>query len=154
MEFTKIKSKVSRYSAAEVAELIGNNVIDLYFDDLGSERSVPLHAFFQEANLPNLTTANFQEALNLSTEDPSQAIIRFEPLNDTLTYFIDQHIALGFAEKAKFIADLLTQHLDQLKLVVLGEDVEPKVSSQHPVYVVGLDSNGNIAGFQSMVVWT
>ena len=154
MELLRTTREQAKLSTAEVAELIGNNVVDLFFDDFGSEASEPIQPFFQEASLEALTAETFRKALNLKEGDPKEAIARFEPADEPLRVFVEQHAPFGLQQKAAFIVELMQQNLTDLSVIILGEDYNADVPPNHPVYVVGIGKDGDLAGFRSEVIWT
>lgn len=140
--------------ASEVATEIGRYAEGLFFDDFGSEGSENVEAFFQAAEIDLLTPEAFAEALNLDENNPKEKIERFEDIGDTLDVFVEQHVRFGRDEQAGAIAELLEEYLTDLKVVILGEDYNPAVPPEHPTYIVGIDQDGSIAGFQTKVIWT
>ena len=154
MEILKEITQPIQLSSNDVAALIANNTVDLFFDDFGSESSQPVEAFFQEAQIETLDEATFRQVLNLPIDDPQYKITQFLSAEEVLAYFEEIHRPLEFGKKAAFIVELMQQNLTQISVVVLGEDYHEEVPPEHFVYVVGVGKEGCLAGFKSQVIWT
>lgn len=140
--------------AEDVANRIATFTADLFFDDFGSESSAPIEAFYQTAELEELTPTGFAESLGLDPDNPADVIASFTEADEAFMVFIDQHYRFGLAEKAIAIVDLMQANLQQAHVIILGEDYNPSVPDEHPTYVVGVGKDGGLAGFRTMVVWT
>ena len=151
IRITKENKKLTTF---EVAEEISLFTESLFFDDFGSESSEPIEAFYLEANIVELTPESFAKALELDPNNPSDKIERFADAQEPLMNFVDQHFHFGLADKAQAIVDLMGNFLTQKKVIILGEDYNPDVPPEHPVFVIGVGKDGNIAGFKSSVIWT
>ncbi len=154
MELLRTTRENTKMTTKEVAELISENTSNLFFDDFGSESSEPIEAFYLEANLEAITPETFRETLDLSLTDPKDTIARFESADKALLIFIEQHFRFGLAEQARSIVDTMKANLDQLSVIILGEDYNADVPAEHPVFVIGLGMDGDLAGFKSQVIWT
>jgi hypothetical protein len=141
-------------TAEDVALRIAAYTEGLFFDDFGSESSESIEAYYQAANLTEMTPESFAAALDLDQSDPTQKITTFTEADEVFMVFIDQHFRFGTAERAIAIVDLMRANLTDLYVVILGADDQPGVSSKHPTYVVGLGKDGSMAGFTTNVVWT
>ncbi|MEO0734861.1 MAG: nuclease A inhibitor family protein [Bacteroidota bacterium] len=126
----------------------------LFFDDFGSEAGIAIDPFFEEHPSGPLSPDSFTKALGVDPDTPRGMVVRFEPADRTLLTFVEQHAYLGLAERARALVETMQANLDDIKVIVLGLDNHPDLESNHPVYVVGTGQNGNLAGFQSVVIWT
>ncbi len=154
LNLIRITQEKKELDTFEVAEEISLYTESLFFDDFGSEAGEPIEAFYQEANIFELTEATFAEALELDPKDPKEKIVRFAPADEALLNFVAQHFRFGLADKADAIVELMNTFLTQITVIILGEDYNPEVPPQHPVFVVGIGKDGNLAGFKSQVIWT
>ncbi len=127
---------------------------DLFFDDMGSEGSEPVEAFYAEAGLKELTPATFSSFLELQEADPADEIAHFETATAVLETFVNYHQPFGLAEQAYQLVELLETHLKDLHIIILGAPNHPDVPSKHITYVLGLGSDGDLAGFTTRVIWT
>jgi len=152
-ELLKITNYRQTLSPREVSEQIGQYTGELFFDDFGSEAAIPIAPFFLEHSNPSLSPKSFVEALGLNPDEPKGIVSRFEAAELILQRFIDyQNDELK--PKARAVVDLMEENLSDLTAIVLGEDYTTVYESNHPVYVVGIGLNGNLAGFDSTVIWT
>ena len=154
MELLKETIQTRLFSAKEVAALIANNTVDLFFDDFGSESSQPVEAFYHETKVELLNATTFQETLGLPVDDPQFKVARFISADEVLAYFADLHRPFELDKKAAFIVDLMMQNLTQIAVIILGEDYHEDVAPAHLVYVIGVGKEGSLAGFKSQVIWT
>jgi hypothetical protein len=152
-ELLKITDYRQTLSPREVSEQIGEYTGALFFDDLGSEAATPIASFFLEHSSPDLSPKSFVEALGLNPDEPKGIVSRFEPADLILQHFIDKHNE-ELAPKARAVVELMEENLSDLTAIVLGEEYTTVYESNHPVYVVGIGLNGNLAGFESTVIWT
>ena len=141
-------------STKEVSAKIAQHTEGPFFDDFGSEASIAITAFYQEASIKHLNPGSFAEALSLKPEDPAEKVERFELADEALMNFVDMNEQFGYGNQARQIRDLMKDHLTQLSIIIIGEDGNSRVASEHPVYVVGVGVDGDLAGFRSTVVWT
>ena len=44
-------------------------------------------------------------------------------------------------------------NLREIHAALLGRD-DPELGAEHPLYLVGLDSAGNLVGLKTAVIWT
>lgn len=152
-ELLKITDYRQTLSPSEVSEAIGQVAGALFFDDLGSEAAIPITPFFLEYSSPTLSPKSFVEALGLNPDEPKGIVSRFKSADLILQRFIDKHPD-ELAPKARAVVELMEENLSDLTVIVLGEANTPVYESNHPVYVVGIGLNGNLAGFESVVIWT
>ena len=152
-ELLKITDYRQTMSPHEVSEEIEKYTGELFFDDFGSEAAIPITPFFLEHPSSDLSPKSFVEALALNPDEPKGIVSRFEPANLILQRFIDKHND-ELAPKARAVVELMEENLSDITAIVLGEDNTPVYESNHPVYVVGIGLNGNLAGFDSVVIWT
>ena len=152
-ELLKITDYRQTLSPLEVSKEIGQYTDGLFFDDFGSEAAIPITPFFLEHLSPELSPKSFVEALGLHPDEPKGIISRFEPANLILQRFIDKHND-ELQPQARTVVELMEENLSDLTVIVLGEDNSSVYESNHPVYVVGIGFNGNLAGFDSIVIWT
>lgn len=152
-ELLKITNYRQTLSPKEVSEAIGAYSDGLFFDDLGSEAAIPIAPFFLEHSSSDLSPNSFVEALGLHPEEPKGIVSRFESADFILQRFIDKHDE-ALQSKARAVVELMEENLSQLTVIVLGEEFTPVYESNHPVYVVGIGQNENLAGFDSRVIWT
>jgi hypothetical protein len=59
-----------------------------------------------------------------------------------------------FQIKYRFCFFGMIPNWSDLIAIVFGEDYTPVYESNHPVYIVGIGWNGNLAGFDAVVIWT
>ncbi len=137
----------------EVSTRIAELQEGLFFDDLGSEAGIPIESFFVEHTGPDLTPTSFVTALGLIPDTPQAYASRFRSAEEVLQRFIEKHEP-DLADKARAVVELMEANLSDLTVIVLGEEYLPEYESNHPTYVVGMGLNGNLAGFESAVVWT
>lgn len=154
MELIRTTKDSLALTPLEVAEQIAQLKEGLFFDDYGTESGDPIKAFYLESDIRELTPESFRTAMGLSLDDPKEKIERYEPADSAFLTFIEVHFRVGLTEPARAIVDLMKQHLKQHTVFIIGEDYNPEVPPVHPVYVVGVGENGDIAGFESVVVWT
>ncbi|NJL76131.1 MAG: hypothetical protein HC892_15060 [Saprospiraceae bacterium] len=152
-ELLKITDYRQTLSPREVSEQIGQYTGALFFDDLGSEAAILITPFFLEHSIPDLSPKSFVEALGLNPDEPKGIVSRFESADFILYRFIDKHNE-ELAPKARAVVELMEENLSDLTAIVLGEDYSSVYESNHPVYLVGIGLNGNLAGFESTVIWT
>lgn len=139
--------------AAQVFAYVKSYQDGLFFDYLGSESSEAIEAIHIPCNISNLTAESFAEALGLDQNNPEEVVERFREANSFFPIFVHQHWNADLGEQAQALVDVLTQNLRQHAMAVVGAD-NRTVDSRHPVYVVGLASDGSLLGFKSYVVWT
>jgi len=137
-----------------LAEQISQLTDGLIFDDFGSEADQPIKAFYLEADLQELTPTTFVDALGLDPDDPKRTVARFVDAEEAFWLFIDLQRFTKKVAEAQRIVSLMRTNLVRNSVIILGEDNNPALESQHPLYVVGLGSDGDLAGFQSQVIWT
>ncbi len=154
MELIRFTANQSTLSPKAVSDQIAEFSEGLLFDDYGSEAAIGIEAFFLEHPDGTLTPASFVQALGVDPNTPKGTVSRFDPADGVLLTFVDQHFHSGKADQAKKLVDLMQSHLEDLTIIVMGEDNHPDLESNHPVYVVGVGPNGDLAGFQSVVIWT
>ena len=154
-ELLKITDYRQTLSPLEVSEQIAPYTYpgELFFDDFGSEAAIPITSFFLEYSNPILSPRAFAAALGLDPDEPKGIASRYEPAGLILERFIDKHND-ALKPKARAVVELMEENLSDLTAIVLGEEYTPDYDSNHPVYVVGIGRNGNLAGFESFVVWT
>ena len=121
---------------------------------MGLKPGIAIEPFFLEHPIQTLTPKSFTTALGVEPDTPAGTVERFDPADRVLLTFIDQHVYSGRADQAQAIVDLMQANLSDLKIIVMGLDNHPDLESNHPVYVVGMGHNGNLAGFESVVIWT
>ena len=141
-------------SPREVSEQMESFTEGLLFDDFGSEAGIEIEPIFVEHPAGNVGPDSFVEALGLELHTPRNTVSRFESADKVLAKFLDQHIDSGNAENANALVDLMQANLSDFKIIILGEDNDPALESNHPTYVVGRGNDGNLAGFETVVIWT
>ncbi len=141
-------------SPREVYQRITPLTDGLFFDDYGSEAAMAITPFFLEHPDQPLSAASFVQALGIDPQSPKGKVERFEPAEQGLRTFVEQHVRSGLSERARTLAELMQTHLNDLTIFILGEDNHPDLNSNHPVYVVGSGQYGHLAGFESVVIWT
>ena len=125
----------------------------LFFDGcFGTEGGEPLHPFFAAAKLPQLTQDTLRSTLGLSNTREHQ-IVRFEPADKALRAITQTHRDMPEETQATELVELMKSHLREIHAAVLGKDSDEE-PVDHPVYIVGLDSAGNLAGLKTRVIWT
>lgn len=139
-----------------LAQEIGARAKGLMFDGyFASEGSVPIAPFHAPAQLSALSRESFRAALGL-TDGPQDEIVRFEPAERCLQAFVgffEGMPELELHEPAAELVRFMKAHLRELSAIVLGSD-DPALGAEHPLYIVGIDASGNLAGIKSAVIWT
>ena len=141
-------------SPVEVSEQISGLVEGLIFDDFGSEAGLSIEPFFLEHPDHFLTPDSFIKALGVEPDSLESEISKFESADKVLLKFIDTQIGPEPSARARSIVELMQANLSDFTTIIRGEEFNPVFESNHPVYVVGIGPEGNLAGFQSNVVWT
>lgn len=154
MELIRATNSTLVLSPQEVSEQIAHLKEGLFFDDYGSEAAIPIEPFFVEHTEMKLSAESFVKALKLDPNTPKGTIARYESADRAFLTFVEQHLASGLAQQAQMVVDLMKTHLADHKVIIVGEDNHPDLESNHPVYVLGIGHNGNLAGFESVVIWT
>ncbi len=134
----------------------------IYFDNcFGTESAVDVAFFQAEGTLSQVTPDTFRSALKLK-DGPQEEIVRFEPAEQALqaiarTYWDDPDLEEDdkrTAAQARQLVDLMKTHLRDVHAVILGRNDPELVGSNHPLYIVGLDSAGSLMGLKTYVIWT
>lgn len=154
MELIRNVQQPELLSPKEVSTQIDPLSEGLLFDDYGSEAAIAISAFFLEHPETQLSPESFAKALGVDPNTPKGKVERFDPADQVLLTFVEQHQGTAQADQAKKVAALMQDNLENLTIIVLGEDNHPDLESEHPVYVFGLGQDGNLAGFESVVIWT
>jgi len=154
VQLQRLASQMILPSTRMIAERIAQLTDGLIFDDFGSEADQPIKSFYLEADLQELTPKTFVTAMGLDPEDPKNAVARFVDAEEAFWLFIDLQRFTKKITEAQQIVDLMRTSLVRNSVIILGEDYNPEVPPQHPVYVIGLGSDGDLAGFESQVIWT
>ncbi len=154
MELLRITANNVVLSPHEVSERIAQLTEGLLFDDYGSEAAIAIESFFLEHPGRSLSPDSFTKALGVDPNTPKGMVARFESADRALLTFTEQHFRSGFSDRAQTLVELMQANLSDLKIIILGMDNHPDLESNHPVYVLGIGYNGNLAGFKSMVIWT
>ncbi len=154
MELLRFTSSRITLSPLEVSEQIASLTEDLFFDDYGSEAAMNVKSFFLEHDSNVLSSNSFVQAMGLDPLTPKGKVERFDPADQVLLTFVEQHLRSGHYKQARSVVELMNTNLSDLRIIIVGEDNHPDLESNHPVYVVGIGQNGNLAGFQSIVIWT
>lgn len=143
-------------NAHELRDQIGALSEGLYFDDLGSEAAIAINAFFLEHLYLAISPESFIHDLGLDPASPQAAVSRFLDRGGAgliLHRFIDKHEG-ELRDKARAVVKLMEENLTDIKVITLGEPNLGAYDSEHPLYVIGRGKDGNIAGFESRVIWT
>ena len=123
-------------------------VFDDYSTELTGERFLSFHA---PVKLEALTPDSFREALGLKADDPHGVIVRDDDAGQFFARLAETHTP-GQTQQAVALAQAMQSSLTDLRVYVLGQD--PEVGPIHPVYVVGLATDGSIAGLRARVQWS
>lgn len=136
-----------------LAQKIGDLAKGLFFDGYyGSEGGQPIAPFYAAAKLSELTPDTLRAPLGL-TDRPEHEITRFEPADACLQGFINFHWDMPEMEPVEELVRFMKANLREIKAAILGRD-DPEFSAEHPLYIVGLDSAGNLVGLKTAVIWT
>ena len=154
MELIRFTTHNVTLNPREVSEQIAPLTEGLFFDDYGSEAVMSIESFFLEHPPQELSPTSFAEALGIDPTTPKGKIERFDSADRVLLTFVEQHVWSGNADQAQAVVDLMNENLTDHTIIVVGQDNHPDLESNHPVYVVGMGGNGNLAGFTSFVIWT
>lgn len=134
-----------------LAQKIASLADGLYLDDFGSEGGMGFSPFHAAAKLSQLTKDTVRAALGL-TDRPEHDIVRFEPADRCLEKFIATHWEEN-QQQAEEVVRFMKANLREISAVVTGRD-DPELGAEHPTYIVGIDSAGNLVGLKSAVIWT
>ncbi|MEL6256319.1 MAG: nuclease A inhibitor family protein [Bacteroidota bacterium] len=143
-------------SPQEVSEKIGELSEGLFFDDMGSEAGIEISSFFLEHPEEQVSPESFISALGLDPTTPQAVVSRLSLFNSAepiLHNFIDR-TGDNLIDQARELIELMEENLEDFKVIVLGEANLGAYDSEHPIYVFGSGKNGNLAGFESRVIWT
>lgn len=143
-------------SPQAVSEKIGGLSEGLFFDDMGSEAGIEISPFFLEHPTQEVSAESFIAALGLDPHTPQAVVSRlshFYSAELILHNFIDR-TSTNLIDQAREVIELMEENLENFKVIVLGEANLGAYDSNHPVYVFGSGKNGNLAGFESRVIWT
>ena len=154
MELIRVTKDNVVLSPREVSDNIAQLQEGLFFDDYGSEAAIPIESFFLEHPVQPLSPDSFASALGIDPNTPKGKVERFDPAERVFLRFVEQHFYPQLSDKAQTVVDLMLDNLSDHTIIVIGQDNHPDLESNHPVYVVGMGPNGNLAGFQSVVIWT
>ncbi|MDC0712587.1 nuclease [Stigmatella sp. ncwal1] len=136
-----------------LAQKIGELAKGLFFDGYyGTEGGVRIQPFHAAAKLSRLTPEGLRAALGL-TDRPEHEIVRFEPADPSLQGVIKAHWDMPEYEQAEELVRFMKAHLREVHAAILGRD-DPELGAEHPLYIVGIDSTGNLVGLKTGVVWT
>jgi len=154
MELIRVTATELVLSPRELSERIAPLTEGLFFDDYGSEAAIGIEPFFLAHPGKLLSPESFVQALGVDPNTPKGKVARFEPADRVLLTFVEQHLRSGTADQARTLVELMQANLSDPKIIIMGEDNHPDLESNHPVYVVGIGENGDLAGFRSVVIWT
>lgn len=154
MELIRFTADNVVLTPGEVSEQIAQLTAGLFFDDYGSEAAIAISEFFIEHDSDTLSPNSFVKAIGLDPDTPKGEVARFENADRALQTFVEQHVWSGLSDQAKAVVELMQANLTNLTIIILGLDNHPDLESNHPVYVIGIGQNGNLAGFESVVIWT
>jgi len=154
MELIRATTSMAILSPREVSDQIAPLTEGLFFDDYGSEASMDIFSFFLEHTKPVLSPDSFVEALGVDPNTPKGKVERFESADRALLTFVEQHIRFGLFDQARTVVELMQANLRDLKIIIIGEDNHPDLDSNHPVYIIGIGQDNDLAGFESKVIWT
>lgn len=134
-----------------LAQKIASLANGLYLDDFASESGMGFSPFHAAAKLSQLTQDTFRATLGL-TDRPEHEIAKFEPADRCLEKFIATHWEEN-QKQAEEVVRLMRANLREISAVVTGRD-DPALGAEHPTYIVGIDSAGNLVGLKTAVIWT
>lgn len=132
---------------------LGHN---LYFPAWGNEADAHLKIFRKDANLKELTLANFSSSLNLNLSNKAEIIQLWHQGRSNYEWIFENYEAykkLGALEAFKTLHKFMEKHLTHITHIVVGLDGS-RNNSEYPVYFVGLTPSGDILGFETITVWT
>lgn len=122
----------------------------------GSEHDPYLRFFHQPAELTQLTRDTFAEALELDLQNRQQALSFFEQGFEEYGQNFETYEYYELWEELSQIRRLdqfMQAKLRDITHIIVGEDGFSD-TSEYPTYFVGLTPNGDIAGFETEMVWT
>ena len=128
----------------------------LFIDDFGSEAEGPVIPLFLDTDVQEITEASIIAAFNLDQNNVDEKVERFFPLTDDPSFwpdFIQANELRNKTAQAAQLRDYMLANLSQLTVVLLGVD-NLATDSAHRTLVVGLNDDGDIAGFETIVIWT
>ncbi|WP_225408442.1 nuclease A inhibitor family protein [Stigmatella hybrida] len=136
-----------------LAKKIGELSKGLFFDGYyGTEGGVPIQPFHAAAKLSQLTPDVLRSTLKL-TNRPEHEVARFESADSCLQALINAHYDMPEQEQAEELVRFMKAHLRGIHAALLGRD-NPELGAEHPLYIVGTDSAGNLVGLKTGVIWT
>ncbi len=144
----KEEDQASKALYGEIEDLLEG----LFFDDFGSEAAEKLFPVYLDTRFEQLTEENFAKALDLDFSQPKDQLARFMPVGNFWEDFVDVQLPERRAQALNLV-EILRANLRDIHIIIVGAD-QDGVSPQHPVYVVGLSSWGDILGLRSTVIWT
>jgi hypothetical protein len=128
----------------------------LYFPAWANESTATLKLFHREADLQELTPATFSAVLNLSQKDLSEAVYFFHRGMDEMAWIFenyDSYDAMEELQRFRRLYNFMNDHLKDVTHIVVGHDGE-RMSSEYPVYLIGIGPDGDLVGFETFTVWT
>lgn len=151
-EATSPTAETSTLTGPALAQKIASLAKGLYLDDFGSESGMGFSAFDAAANLSQLTADSFRDTLGLK-DGPMQRIQKFEPADRCLHRLIDVAEWEDRREQGEEVVRFMRANLRDMHAVLLGP-YDPEQGAEYPVYIVGIDTAGNLVGLKSAVIWT
>lgn len=141
---------------AEWLAYLGELSAGLVDFSFGSESDYHLEPVFFETPQDLLDQAAVIDLLDLNPELPAEAIVRSGPLSRGLFHpeMLDYYQEMDPAghQRALEINRIFEDFLRQSTYFIIGLDNIGIV--EHPVYFLGLTSEGNVAGYRGILIWT
>jgi hypothetical protein len=144
--------EASGLTGEALAQKIASLANGLYLDDFGSESGMGFSPFNAAAKLSQLTQDTFRTTLGL-TDGPKQKIEKFEPGDRCLGRLIAVADEIDRRPQAEEVVGFMKANLREISAVLLGS-YDPEQGAEYPVYIVGIDTAGNLVGLKSAVIWT
>lgn len=128
----------------------------LFFDGFASEAEGPVAPVFLDTDVEAITEASITRAFKLDPNNVDQKIDRFFRVTDDADFWPNFIQANEFRKKtvqAGQLRDYMLGNLDELTAIILGLD-NLATDSAHRTLIVGLNNDGDIAGFETVIIWT
>ncbi|MEM0996402.1 MAG: hypothetical protein AAGN35_04960 [Bacteroidota bacterium] len=158
-ELTDILRKSPKSSTAtgqDLLRILKDLTMSLIFDDFASEGENPIAPVFKPVLVKEITEETVQEVFALDDRDINQRIVRSFPLESDTNFwpnFVKLNTYIQRGDQAEELQIFMRTNLRDLTAVILGED-KTDANPRHRVLIIGISATGEIAGFESVVIWT
>ncbi|MEO0732128.1 MAG: hypothetical protein AAFZ52_04800 [Bacteroidota bacterium] len=128
----------------------------LYFPAYGNEGDAFLTPYFQEGNLTTFTKDTFRKAFDLHPIAPEDTLVYFQTGRAAYQRLFDEYDDMsnrGYGNRFRLLEETMHRELKDVTLAILGTEGS-REGAEHPVYFVGITSEGDVLGFQTTTIWT